>query len=185
MRSIHVLCFSIVTALLTLQGAKSVGGGVTAGTKTAPDVLVNMGQQITPLAPEGSQFVTLNPNLPDHRHQLAGQAVTTVVSPDRSTLLVLTSGFNRIFTASGAPSMKESNDMCCLRHHDSTPRKKQVLQIPNSYTGIVSDPSGKAFYGGAWMTISTPSRWTMGLEEAAPAIALGHHRLGNGLAGDG
>ena len=63
--------------------------------------LPNMGQQITPLAPPGSRFEPLNPDLPDNPAWLAGQAVTTVVSPDGKTLLVLTSGYNRVFNANG------------------------------------------------------------------------------------
>ncbi|MCX5977457.1 MAG: hypothetical protein NTV33_11710, partial [Coprothermobacterota bacterium] len=56
-----------------------------------------MGQQITPLAPQGSTFEPLNPDLADNPAWLAGQAVTTVVSPDKKTMLVLTSGFNRVY----------------------------------------------------------------------------------------
>jgi len=51
-----------------------------------------MGQQITPLAPQGSRFDMLNPDLPDRLDWLASQAATSVVSPDRKTMLVLTSG---------------------------------------------------------------------------------------------
>ena len=36
--------------------------------------LPNMGQQITPLAPQGSRFEPLNPDLPDRPDWLAGQA---------------------------------------------------------------------------------------------------------------
>jgi len=59
--------------------------------------LPNMGQQITPGAPQDSLFENLNPDLADNPDWLAGQAVTTVVTPDKKTLLVLTSGYNRIF----------------------------------------------------------------------------------------
>jgi hypothetical protein len=74
--------------------------------RAQPDiqVLPNMGQQITPLAPRGSRFVPMNPDLPGNPAWLAGQAVTTVVSPDRKTLLVLTSGYNRVYkTAAPVP----------------------------------------------------------------------------------
>ncbi len=49
--------------------------------------LPNLGQQITPLAPSGSRFMPLNPDLPDNPAWLAGQAVTTVVSPDQKTVV--------------------------------------------------------------------------------------------------
>src|ERR1039458_9761322 len=65
--------------------------------------LANLGQQITPLAPQNSRFEPMNPDLPDNPAWLAGQAVTTVVSPDGKTLLVLTSGYNRVYNTDGTP----------------------------------------------------------------------------------
>src|ERR1039458_3500332 len=62
--------------------------------------LPNMGQQITPLAPPGARFEPMNPDLTANPSWLAGQAVTTVASPDGKTLLVLCSGFNVVFTGS-------------------------------------------------------------------------------------
>jgi len=59
----------------------------------------NMGQQITPLG----QLVTLNPHLADNPDVLASQAMSTAVSPDHKTLLVLTSGYNRVY-ALGVPA---------------------------------------------------------------------------------
>ena len=64
----------------------------------AAQFLPNLNQNITPLEPQGARFEPLNPDLPDNPTWLAGQAVTSVVSPDKKTLLVLTSGYNRVFT---------------------------------------------------------------------------------------
>src|ERR1700689_2491673 len=98
--------------------------------------LPNTGQQITPLAPENSRFVTLNPRLPDHPNWLAGQAVTTVVSPDHDTLLVLTSGYNRVYPAgTAAPpypwSVPDSNEYVFIYDISrQTPSyTPQVLQV--------------------------------------------------------
>ena len=64
----------------------------------------NMNQWITPLAPQGSQFQPLvTPWLVNGNPWLAGQAVSSVVSGN--TLLVLTSGFNRIFYADSLTAM--------------------------------------------------------------------------------
>ncbi len=64
----------------------------------------NMNQWITPLAPKGSQFQPLvTPWLVNGNPWLAGQAVSSVVSGN--TLLVLTSGFNRIFYANASSAM--------------------------------------------------------------------------------
>src|SRR5579885_845357 len=68
----------------------------------------NSGQKITPLAPTGTAFIPLNPHLQDNPQYLAGQAVTSVVSPDGQTLLVLTSGYNLVNTASGSRNAADS-----------------------------------------------------------------------------
>ncbi len=116
--------------------------------------LPNVNQNITPLEPKGSQFVPLNPDLPDNPTWLAGQAVTSVVSPDKKTMLVLTSGYNRVFTTTDVPdaygsyfNWPDSKEYVFVYDiSTNTPVKKQVLPIPNTYHGIVFDPSGKAFY---------------------------------------
>jgi DNA-binding beta-propeller fold protein YncE len=140
--------------------ASNAGGSVTAlltlAVIDAPvaQLLPNMGQHITPLAPPNSQFQAMVPNLADHADWRAGQAVTTVVSPDHKTLLVLTSGFNRVFRTDGIanadgtsfnwPDSKEYVFVYDIS--TNTPVQKQVLSIPNTYNGIAFDPSGTGFY---------------------------------------
>ena len=116
--------------------------------------LPNTGQQISPLAIQGARFENLNPGLPNYPDWLAGQAVTSVVSPDKKTLLVLTSGYNRVFVSSGVPDKlgtyfdwKNSTEYVFIYDiSNGAPVKKQVVTIPNSFFGIAFDPSGKAFY---------------------------------------
>ena len=127
-----------------------VVSGVLADAQTQP--VPNMGQQISPLAPQGSQFGPLNLDLLGNAAWLVGQAVTTVVSPDQKTLLILTSGYNREFISSNAGLMGPFGPLSTefVFVYDisaATPVKKQILPIiPNSYSGIVFDPAGKAFY---------------------------------------
>src|SRR5262249_31178460 len=106
----------------------------------------NTGQEITPTAPRGSRFVLLNPGLVQNPNWIAGQPVTTVASPDGKTLLVLTSGYNRVNGPNGARIAAASNEYVFV--FDVTqpvPVQKQVIQVPNTYTGIVFHPSGDAF----------------------------------------
>jgi DNA-binding beta-propeller fold protein YncE len=157
--------------------------------------LPNMGQQITPLAPQGSRFLPMNPDLPDNPDWLAGQAVTTVMSPDQKTLLVLTSGYNRVFRTDGVPdaygtffNWPDSNEYVFIYDVSTrTPFKKQVVQISNTYNGIVFDPSGWAFYvaGGVDDKIHIITRSATGTwgEQSGNFLALGHTRGGNGLIG--
>ena len=52
------------------------------------------GVRITPTAAPNSVFESLDPQIPTAPEFRAGQGVTTSVSPDGKTLLVLTSGYN-------------------------------------------------------------------------------------------
>jgi len=156
----------------------------------------NMNQQITPLAPQGSRFEPLNPDLADRPDWLAGQAVTSVVSPDRRTLLVLTSGYNRVYTT-GVPAppypwyVPDSNEYVFIYDISAPmPVKQQVVQIANTYNGIVFDPSGTAFYvaGGPsdnvhifTLSAATAVAAASWVEAPGSALALGHNSLGVGL----
>ncbi|WP_206171560.1 hypothetical protein [Thiorhodococcus mannitoliphagus] len=148
--------------------------------------LPNLGQQITPLAPPGARFLPLNPDLPDNPGWLAGQAVTTVVSPDQKTLLVLTSGYNRVYDAdSPIPNAADSNEYVFIYDISTpVPIKQQVVQIANTYNGIVFDPSGWAFYvaGGVDDKVHIITRSASGTwgEQDGNFLALGH-TLGLGL----
>src|SRR5262249_28215171 len=68
------------------------------------------GMSITPLAPRGSTFEALNPGLPDRPQFTADHPITTALSPDGTTLLILTSGFNRSFDAKGKAIPAQSNE---------------------------------------------------------------------------
>ena len=52
--------------------------------------LLPTGKRITPLANPRSQLQSLNPGLPDFPNFIAGQAMSTLISPDGKTLLLLT-----------------------------------------------------------------------------------------------
>ena len=151
-------------------------------------ILPNTGQTLTPLAPRQARFEPLNPNLADDPQFLAGQAVTTVTSPDHKTLLILTSGYNLVNYSSG-PNLGTQNNADSTEYvfvYDiSQPLavKKQVIKVPNTYAGIVFDPAGTSFYvaGGdndnVHLYSLTAGTWA---EQAASPIALGH-KSANGL----
>src|ERR1700686_2834543 len=94
-----VLATAALLALMTPASlfAQKDGAKKDADDDDAPvkaQTLPNTGQTITPLAPKSATFETLNPGLADNPNYVAGQAGTTVTSPDHKTLLVLTSGYN-------------------------------------------------------------------------------------------
>ena len=183
----------VLTLALIVSGALSPVQSETQDLeKLGLQELPNMGRYITPLAPEGSRFVPMNPNLGDMPDWLAGQAVTTVVSPDRNTLLVLTTGYNRVFRTDDVPdaygtyfNWPDSNEYVFIYDISTpTPVKKQVVQIPNTYNGIVFDPSGRAFYvaGGVDDNVHIITRTVTGVwrEQPGDTLALGH-TVGLGL----
>jgi len=116
--------------------------------QSSAQLIPNLNQQITPLAPNNSNFQSLIPGLPNYPNWQAGQAVSSVVSPDGKTLLVLTSGFNRIYLANNGSNPDSTaydypNSQEYVFIYDisqGAPLQKQVVTIPNSYSGIVFDP---------------------------------------------
>jgi DNA-binding beta-propeller fold protein YncE len=150
--------------------------------------LPNMGQDLTPLG----TFVQLNPGLTQHPDWTATHAVTSVVSPLGNMLLVLTSGFNRIYDnpLPGIVPLLEAFDPADSTEYvfiydltTTTPNLKQVVKVTNTYNGIVWDPSGLAFYvaGGPSDNLHiftlNPSTGIWGEPTGSP-ISLGHGGLG-------
>jgi YVTN family beta-propeller protein len=135
------------------------------------------GQLITPLAASGATFSKLNPGLKDFHGYTVGQAVKTALSPDGNTLLVLTSGYNRLNDAKGIRIQADSNEYVFV--FDVTGgalQQKQVLQVPNTFLGLAFAPDSKRFFvsGGVdddvHVFAETDGEWA---ESGAP-IPLGH-----------
>src|SRR5208282_1106786 len=105
------------------------------------------GQRITPEAAMGAQFHTLDPGLAAYPEHHAGMAVTTAVSHDGKTLLILTSGFNRMNLPNGKTDPAASNEYVFVFDIASrTPHQVQVLQVPNTDGGIAFAPDDAHFY---------------------------------------
>jgi DNA-binding beta-propeller fold protein YncE len=195
----RVVPASCAITAIGLALALTVSNVPALGQQTQAQPLPNMGQQITPLAPQGARFEPLNPDLPYDpafpagSGWLAGHAVTTVVSPDRKTLLVLTSGYNRASNTHLVPPPptltwipEDSNEYVFIYDISiAKPIKRQVLQVPYTYNGIVFDPSGTAFYvsGGPSDVIFIVTRGADGTWGPKPTVlSLGHQGQGLGLA---
>ena len=139
------------------NAAGSITAPLTITIYSAPQAVPNLSQSITPLATTGSNFQFLDTGMTVTDTQdpqvapvewMAGQAVSTSVSPDGKTLLVLTSGYNRVFQGP-FPLFDPlySNEYVFIYDiSNHSPVFKQTVSIPNAYHGIVWDPSGQAFY---------------------------------------
>ncbi|HEY6515363.1 MAG TPA: bifunctional YncE family protein/alkaline phosphatase family protein [Steroidobacteraceae bacterium] len=141
------------------------------------------GQFVTPLAAPGADFTDLNPHLKDFPRHRAGQAISEALSPDGRTLLILTSGFNVLYDAAGKQSAANSNEYVFV-YDVSTPRarERQVIQVPNTFAGLVFAPDGSQFYvsGGGDDEVHVYALRGEKWQEAHPPIKLGH-KAGNGI----
>jgi len=79
---------------------------VLAQSASDPITLPN-GFAITPTAAPHSVLQPLNPGLPNLPNYVAGQAVSTALSPDGTQLLVLTSGYNTVTDTQGKAQTNE------------------------------------------------------------------------------
>lgn len=163
----------------------ALGGGAAIATSVSADqpqiilqgTLLPTGARITPTAARGSQFEPMNPDLlslPDYQ---AGQAVSTALSPDGKTLLVLTSGYNRNWNSEGKIDPATSSEYIFVYDvRSGNPVKRQVLEVPNTFSGIAWHPDSQQFFvsGGVDDNIHRyaflQDKWL----EIKPVITLGH-----------
>ena len=94
------------------------------------------GMSITPLAARGSTLQPLNPGLPDLPDFTVDHPISTAVSPDGATLLILTSGYNRNNDARGKKiSAQTSEYIFVFDIKQAKPVQRQALRVPNAYVG--------------------------------------------------
>ncbi len=143
---------------------------------------VASGQTVTPLAPTGTIFTRLNPDLKDFPAYTVGQAIKLALSPDGRTLLALTSGYNILYDAEGVKDAAASNEYVFV--YDVTHsrlRQVQVLQVPNTFFGLAFSPSGSQFYvsGGVDDDVHVFATVNGIWAESGRPMALGHkHGVG-------
>jgi DNA-binding beta-propeller fold protein YncE len=148
-----------------------------AAARSEPGELLPTGVWITPVAAPGATFGPLNPGLAAFPSFTAGQAVSTALSPDGKTLLILTSGYNRNYDSAGRQAPSGSNEYVFLYDVSANPpRKLQVLQVPDTFDGIAWNPDGREFYvsGGVDDDVHVFARSGDAWQESSPPIRLGH-----------
>jgi YVTN family beta-propeller protein len=153
-------CFTLVFLTMSTVSAVPVcadDGGAPKGTRVAT------GQLITPAAVPGSMVLPLHTDLRSDNNADAANAVTTALSPDGTTLLILTSGSNNSFykedgtaivydildSTTGQPTGQTTSNAEWVFVYDVTgpvPIQKQKFNLPVTYNGLVWDKSGARFY---------------------------------------
>lgn len=152
---------------------------VTAEVADASELLrgigTSTGVRITPTAAPGSKFLALNPKITEARDFRAGQGVTTSVSPDGKTLLVLTTGYN-YWADKDYNTLSYDEFVFVYDITSDQPKKTQVLKVPNSFMGLAWHPNGKAFYvsGGVDDNVHIFQKDGGQWAEAGEPVALGH-----------
>ena len=161
------------------------------------------GFTITPLAAPGAVFQKLPTGLRADGSADANGAVTAALSPDGTTLLVLTTGYNSFFytpdkqkimhtvldPATGQPSTVTTPNAEWIFLYDvqgDAPVLKQRLSLPNTYHGTAWSPDGQRFYVSAGIDdrVYVFTRSGAGFAAEAPFILLGHNaRQGDPLPG--
>src|SRR5262245_55437003 len=141
------------------------------------------GQFVTPTIIEDAVQQYLNPALPGYPNFVAGEAVRSQLSPDGSTLAILTAGQNSLYRADGTVDVANSTQYVFLYNvegaNKANPLLTQVIKQPNSHVGLVFSPNGNTLYaaGGNDDAVYVYTKSGSGFVTAAP-IALGHFAPG-------
>jgi YVTN family beta-propeller protein len=157
--------------LVVLAGAAPLAGSGAVATSTP----LATGQSITPTAAPGAVFWPMNPGLAPSPNYLVGQAVSTAVSPDKRTLLVLTSGYNQ-----DSDPATHSEFVFVYNISTGVPAQAQALPVPNAFCGVTWAPDGAAFYvaGGQDDNVHVFKKKGVRWAEAGSPIALKHTAYG-------
>ncbi|HYV65961.1 MAG TPA: hypothetical protein VE964_06940, partial [Myxococcales bacterium] len=132
---------------------------------------------ITPTAAQGSVFAQLDPGVAARPGFTVDHAVSAALSPDGTTLLVLTSGYNLFNGADGNPIPQASTEYVFVFDVTRVPAvQRQVIQVPNTFSGIAWAPSGDQFYvsGGVDDNLHIFARHGPTFSESGSPIPLGH-----------
>ncbi len=141
------------------------------------------GQFVTPTAMRDAFQQFLNPGLPAYPNFVAGEAVRSQLSPDGTTLAILTAGQNSLYKPDGTVDVANSTQFLFLYNVEGANRARpalmQVFQQVNAHVGLVFSPDGNTLYaaGGNDDAVYVYARSGGHFAPAAP-IALGHFASG-------
>src|SRR6185369_12332775 len=141
------------------------------------------GQFVTPTILSDAVQQFLNPGLPAYPNFVAGEAVRSQLSPDGSTLAILTAGQNSLYKPDGTVDVANSTQFLFLYTvagaNKTHPLLTQVLKQVNAHVGLVFAPDGNTIYaaGGNDDAVYVYTKSGSGFVAASP-IALGHFPAG-------
>jgi YVTN family beta-propeller protein len=195
----HLLMLSVLTAALLAISASAFiqerdddRWGPSGGGRDDDDhrrrrverLTLPSGQHITPRAVSGAFLQYLNPGLPEYPDFVAGMAVRSQLSPDGTTLAVITAGQNSLYKPDGTVDVPNSTQYIFVYDvrgiYRPRPRLTQVLKQTNAHVGLVFSPDGNTLYaaGGNDDAVYVYTRSGGSFTAAAP-IPLGHFAPGS------
>jgi YVTN family beta-propeller protein len=191
----RAFCVGLALAYGACPSVASAALDAVGGPGSGP-ALVPTGQYISALATPGSTFFRLVTGVRPDGNADGAQAVATALSPDGTTLLVLTSGYNTGYLnrngtpfnypvldpTTGQPSSVTTSNAEWVFVFDvsgTKPIQRQHINIPNTYDGIAWKPDGTGFYVSAGVDDRIYVFKASGNPQApyvpdAPFILLGH-----------
>jgi DNA-binding beta-propeller fold protein YncE len=141
------------------------------------------GQFVTPTVIDNAVQQYLNPGLAAYPNFIAGEAVRSQLSPDGTTLAVITAGQNSLYKPDGTVDVPNSTQYIFIYNvagnNKAQPALVQVIKQTNSHVGLVFSPDGNTLYaaGGNDDAVYVYTR-SGGNFTAAEPIALGHFAPG-------
>jgi YVTN family beta-propeller protein len=145
------------------------------------------GQYITPTAIPGAVQKFLNPGLAAYPTFVAGEAVRSQLSPDGTTLAIITAGQNSLYTPTGSTDVANSTQYIFLYNvagaNKANPLLSQVIKQTNAYVGLVFSADGNTLYAaGGNNDLVVVYAKAAGTFSQAATIPLGHAGKGMGLS---
>jgi DNA-binding beta-propeller fold protein YncE len=178
--------FQALLKIAILASAAQIVVPAHADPDASAGVRLATGQFITPTFARGAVQQFLNPGLSAYPNFVAGEAVRSQLSPDGTTLAVITAGQNSLNKSDGSLDTANSTQYIFIYNvagaNKTKPVLSHVIKQTNAHVGLVFSPDGKTLYaaGGADDAVyaynATGGAWSL-----AAKIALGHNNQGVGL----
>ena len=185
----HLLTLTVASsaAILALSSRADLHARIDDDRREPKGPQLATGQYVTPTFVKGAVQQYLNPGLTDYPNFVAGEAVRSQLSPDGTTLAIITAGQNSLDRPDGTTDTANSTQFIFLYNVEGANKTKpvleQVIRQTNAHVGLVFSPDGNTLYaaGGAddkvYVYAKAGGAWT-----AAAPIALGHANKGVGLS---
>jgi DNA-binding beta-propeller fold protein YncE len=133
------------------------------------------GADITPRAAPGSRMFELDPHNAQHPEMRAGYAVSLALSPDRTTLALLTSGYNQLEDEKGlAIEGTRAEYVFIYDVSRGEPALKQIVTLANAFVGLAFGGDGLLFASGGPDDAVHVIERQNGVWSATRTIQLGH-----------